>query len=374
MALTGRGRGQISPLFGRIAVKLGLSTPEAVAEALRTQEEIRSVGGTPPLLGRILVESGALNPEGVRRILEEVEKRSLVPEIPGVVDLSPALQGDRVLVYRGRLREDGRTVSIRVLRFGLADSEEEVDRFLDEIRTLSRLHHPNVVRVLGAGDIEGIPYVIEEHVLGPTLKLLLEEHGALPEERSLRIAREITAGLEHAHSLDIVHGALRPESILVPRLSGARVTDFCLLGCDAAGFDPGHPGFDALLYLAPEQFQRHGHPSVRSDIYAVGAVLFHMLTGRPPFRGGYREVLRQLLRRPAPDPKVLAPSISEASALLVRRLLAKDPGARPESMGALAGELAAVENDRAREAPLRPEGSSLPDRLRPRRRASRLRD
>jgi len=351
----------ISPLFGEIAMNLGYASPTEVMDALCFQNEERSRGRTPPRIGRILMDRGVLDAERVARIMEEIEARTRTLELPGFLTLELVERDATTLHFRGSTIGTRKTVVIRILRFGLAESPDDTERFLAEAGTLSRLDHPNVVRVLATGELEAIPYLVLENVVGPTLENRVEEAGALTEEEGLDVLQQVAAGLEHAHRADVCHGSVGPDAVLLPRIGPVKVTNFALFDWCSFASARGAARLDSPWFLSPEQASRSTRATVTSDVYSLGATLFFMLTGHPPFRGGYLEVLRQHRKRPAPDPRVHAPGLSAATADLVGRMLAKRPEDRPRTMEEV---IRRARRPEAGDAPA-PETPTVPDRLRP---------
>jgi serine/threonine protein kinase len=336
-----KARHSISPLFGQVALHLGLVTSDQLLEALYEQEEQRTLGQNPMRLGQILVAKRHLEREDVNRIMREVEERTKTLVLPGFPSLELVSRNAHAMLFRGQAVGERRMVLIKILRFELAEIREDVERFVNESRSLDRLDHPNVVKVLHVDDLEGIPYLVLEHIMGPDLGMLLEEEGPLDHAKARKIAGEVVAGLAHAHSVGIFHGAIRPSAILIPRVGGAKLTDFAI--CDwGVARDTRSQELTAPFYLPPEMLRPAARPSVKADIYSLGVVLYEMLTGRPPFKGDYREVVRQHLRRPVPDPRVLCPSMNPRMGRLCMRMLAKSPDDRPASVTEVGEEIAAL--------------------------------
>ncbi len=321
----------ISPLFGEIAMNLGLCKPSHIVDALCLQEEQRGSGQNPERIGQILIQGNHLTPEEVRRIMEEVENRTRTLELPGYDSLEFVSRDSTTQLFRGVELGTRRTVAIKILRFGLAEAEEQQQRFLEESRRHSLLDHANVVRLRHSGDLEGIPFLVLDYVLGPDLRLHIEEHGPMTEAEALDCVIQVASGIQHAHENGIFHGALRPEAILLPRQGGAKVTDFAIPDARDLGEGVTRTRLTTPFYIAPEQFRSGSLPTIRSDIYSLGTLFFYMLTGRPPFRGSQAEVVRQHLKKPAPDPRVLVPGTSRASAVFCQQMMEKVPERRPES-------------------------------------------
>ncbi|MHC4861189.1 MAG: serine/threonine-protein kinase [Planctomycetota bacterium] len=326
----------ISPLFGEIAVELGLCTANQVIDALCIQEERSTHGRQADRIGQILIELGALTAANVTGVMEELDSRAVAIEIPGFQELSLVSRGDSTLKFHGRIARKSHTVVVELLRFGLAESAESLKCFRVNSLSLTRLDHPNLVQTLGVGEIEDIPYLVTERVSGPDLKGLLDEGDTLPQDRALQVLRDVARGLSHAHARKVLHGALRPAAIHLPRTGGAKLAGFSLTGWPSSVTTRFTTRVRMPHYSSPEEV-RGEESSARSDIYSLGATFFHILTGRPPFKGRYKEVVRQHLRRPAPDLRVLAPGIGDGVARLLTRMLEKDPGRRPSDMLEVSG-------------------------------------
>ncbi|MEN8149817.1 MAG: serine/threonine-protein kinase [Planctomycetota bacterium] len=345
-------------------MNLGLAAPTEIMDALCFQNEQRSLGNTPPRIGRILMDRGVLGPDDVARVMEEIEFRTKTLLLPGFQSLELVERDATTLQFRGTTIGTRKTVVIRILRFALAESPDDTERFLSEAETLSRLDHPNVVRVLATGELEAIPYLVLENVVGPTLENRVEEDGPLAEEDALSILAQAAAGLDHAHRADVCHGSVGPASVLLPRIGPVKVTDFALFDWCSFASAQGTARLEPPWYLSPEQARKSTRATVTSDVYSLGATLFFMLTGRPPFRGTHLEILRQHRKRPAPDPRVQAPDISKSTANLVARMLAKQPEDRPRSMEEVIRLARRSEHGTSETA----DDPILPDRLRPGRR------
>jgi len=356
-----RNRYAISPLFGETAMNLGLATPTEVMDALCFVNEEQSLGRWPGRIGQVLIDRGVLDLDDVTRIMEEVEVRTRTLELPGFTALDLVKRGHTTLQFRGVTIGTRKAVLIRILRFGLADSQEDTERFLSEAKTLSRLNHPNVVKVLSSGELEAIPYLVLENVTGPTLRGQLDKSGPMPEKQALDLLIQVAAGLDHSHSVDVFHGSVRPDAILLPRIGPAKLTDFALFDWGSFAAALGAARLDSPHYLSPEQARKSTRATTASDVYSLGATFFHVLTGRPPFRGAYIEVLRQHMKDPAPDPRTHAPRLSKETARLVEAMLAKDPQDRPHTMADIVSFVrrAPVVNEKSKNA------AGLPGRLHP---------
>jgi len=256
-------------------------------------------------------------------------------------------QGAVGTVFKARQRSMDRLVALKVLRPSLAGDAAYVERFWHEARAAARLHHPNIVLAINAGEDQGFYYFAMEYVEGHSVGLLLKA-GPLEERHALEIALQVARALDYAWSKErIVHRDIKPGNIIITPDGTAKLADLGLAHeasldeedeLTAEGKIVGTP-----FYIAPEQILRRTDLDVRCDLYALGASLFHMLTGRPPFEGpDAKAVLPRHLHEPVPDPRQLRPELEEGTARVVCRLLAKAREDRYPDAKALVADLEAL--------------------------------
>jgi serine/threonine protein kinase len=231
-------------------------------------------------------------------------------------------------------QSDGEVLAIKVLHLELVRSVDAMTRFQRELDAIERLDHPNVVRGLGHGTLgDGRPYLLLEYIEGPSLREVLHERGALPPAEMLTILEPLCDALHVAHLAGLVHRDVKASNVILARRGGAIrpvLLDFGLVKLtDEVG--PGLTSSRSMLgtpaAMAPEQM-RGQSVDARTDIYALGLLAFHMLTGQPAF-GGAPGVVQSYLQvhgpRPRPSAKVdIDPAIDEP----VARALAPEPAAR----------------------------------------------
>lgn len=237
-------------------------------------------------------------------------------------------------VWRARRESDGEVVAVKVLHLELVRSVDALTRFQRELDAVERLDHPNVVRGLGHGTLpDGRPYLILEYIEGPSLREVLHERGALPPAEMLSILQPLCDALQVAHEAGLVHRDVKASNVILARRGGVVrpvLLDFGLVKLvDQVG--PGLTSSRSMLgtpaAMAPEQMK--GQPvDPRTDIYALGLLAYHVLTGQPAF-GGAPGVVQSYLQvhgpRPRPSAKVdIDPAIDEP----VARALAPEPSAR----------------------------------------------
>jgi eukaryotic-like serine/threonine-protein kinase len=256
-------------------------------------------------------------------------------------------------VYRARDRKLDEIVALKVLRRELVDTPGMLERFRQEVRLARRVTSPHVVRTFDLGEHEADHFLTMEFIDGQSLARLLDA-GPLPLAEVLRIARATCDGIAAAHAAGVLHRDLKPDNILVAKSDRIAITDF---GIAHAQADPGTTG-DGFIgtpaYMAPEQIEAKATIGPAADLYALGAILFEMLTERRPFPGSDPfAVALARLRQPPPDPRTLRP-VPDALAELVVCCLARDPAGRPAGASALALMLDELADLPARTAPPRP--------------------
>jgi WD40 repeat protein/tetratricopeptide (TPR) repeat protein len=277
----------------------------------------------------------------------------LPAELPGFRQICEAGRGGMGTVYRAVQVGLDRLVALKVLSAGRAPDPDELARFQREILALARLHHPNVVRIYDVGDHEGVPFLVMEWIEGGDLSRRLRE-GPLPVREAAEIARPLARALQAAHDRGIIHRDLKPGNILLANDDGdssgasARLTpkvgDFGLAklvedgegSLTANGMALGTPG-----YMAPEQTGLVGSvpQGPASDIYGLGAVLYEMLVGRPPFSGGSRaETIHQVIAGDIVPPRRLRPAVPRDLETICLKCLERDPGRRYPTALALADD------------------------------------
>lgn len=242
-------------------------------------------------------------------------------------------RGGMGVVFRAVEVALNRAVAIKLMLPTLLADDVAQERFLREARAAAAIKHPNLVTIYAVAETDGLPYLVSEFVEGGTLADKIKEHGRRPIDESIRISQQILAGLTAAHSAGILHRDIKPSNILLDAATGeAKITDFGIARHEhdatltMTSNMVGTPGF-----IAPEIFGKStAHADQRADLFSVGCVLYMMCAGVPPFAGN--TVLDTLQRAATSEPRDLRqirPATPKWLAMLIRRLMSKDPDDRP---------------------------------------------
>src|SRR5487761_617907 len=238
-------------------------------------------------------------------------------------------QGGMGVVWEAEQAGTGRRVALKLLSPRLKPTAENVDRFLREGKLAASLSHPRSTFVFGAGQQDGQPYIAMELMPGQTLKDMLDREGPLPVERAVDCILDVIDGLEAAHAQGVIHRDVKPSNCFLDSEGRVKVGDFGLSKSLVSGAELTRTGafLGTPQFAAPEQV-RGGAVTPATDVYAVGATLFCLLTGRGPFIGDAVAVIAQITSDRAPPLRSLRPGAPRTLQRIVSRTLEKDPGRR----------------------------------------------
>lgn len=232
-------------------------------------------------------------------------------------------------VYRADDLKLGEPVALKFLPGNLASNPEWYQRFLDEVRSARTVSHPNVCRVYDVGEVRGEPFISMEYVDGETLSSLLSRIGRVSLRKATELGQQLCAGLGAIHDVGLLHRDLKPSNLLIDSKGQLKVTDFGLAvtgevrGYQAAAGTPG--------YVAPEAIAGQ-ESTARSDIYALGLVLFELFTGVPAYKpGGGVDLIKEQQQKDPPAPSTVAPEIRPSTEKVILACLERSPADRPAS-------------------------------------------
>jgi eukaryotic-like serine/threonine-protein kinase len=231
-------------------------------------------------------------------------------------------------VYLARDQLLGRQVAVKLLQHRFAEDQEFVERFRREASSAAGLSHPNVVSIFDRGEWDGTYYIAMEYLPGRSLKTIVREQCPLDPAAAIDIVVQVLRAAGFAHRRGVIHRDLKPHNVILDEEGRAKVTDFGIARAGASDMTLTGSIMGTAQYLSPEQAQGHA-VSQASDLYAVGIVLYELLTGAVPFDGetAVTIALKQVSVAPLP-PSVLAPGVPAELDAVVLRALAKDPAAR----------------------------------------------
>jgi serine/threonine protein kinase len=249
--------------------------------------------------------------------------------------------GGMGVVYQGWDERLNRSVAVKTLKSELTKEPAFCERFVREARAVASLSHPNVTQIYYIGEEEGRPFFAMEFLEGKPLDALLREEGKLAPSRATEVIRQAALGLKAAAARGVIHRDIKPSNLVLTKEGVLKVTDFGLAkmvvadsGLTLTGEVLGSPN-----YLAPEQAS--GAPAdLRSDIYSLGATLYELLTGRPPFDGPTPvSIILKHVREPLRSPRQFSPDLPVPLVTLTQRMLSKRPEDRPKDYDTLLREM-----------------------------------
>ena len=255
--------------------------------------------------------------------------------------------GGMARVYLGVQREIGSRVAVKILSEKCAEDPDLVERFFAEARAVNLIAHENIINIIDLAMLDdGRPYIVMEYVEGVTLTRAVRG-GRAPLGGVVRVIADVLSAVSAAHEIGIIHRDLKPDNILVTAKGHAKVLDFGIAKLASLPFTAARTVTGALLgtpaYMAPEQINGARDVDAKADIYAVGAVLFHAVTGRSPFAGATMfDIMRAQLEEQPPSPRELRPDLPIAIEQVIARALAKDPANRFDSAAQMAAALDAA--------------------------------
>ena len=252
--------------------------------------------------------------------------------------------GSMGVVYRGRQIALEREVAIKVLPKTLAQDASFIARFIREAQIIAGLNHPNIVHIYDAGQQNKLLYFVMEYIQGPTLSNLIYLDGTIPQHLALEYAAQIADALDAAYKeRDVIHRDIKPENLMLNRWGKIKVMDFGL--ARATGHQPitvARTLVGSIYYASPEQVWGYTLDN-RSDVYALGVVLYEMVTGQRPFTGrSMPELTQAIVSGPVRSPRMLNDEISPELERIILTAIARDREERYEDAGLMAQELRAL--------------------------------
>ncbi len=322
-------------------------------ERLATREEMTACesiwskqheGADRKSLVQVMIEQQAITPNQARRLMQAAAGPQ--NQITGYQLLERIGQGSMGIVYKARQISMNRLVAIKVLAPRFAQNREFIERFKREALLAAQLSSGNIVQAIDVGETNGIHYFIMEFVEGVTVQHELEKGRVFDEKEALQVGVQIGQALEHAAKRGLVHRDIKPANILLGKDSVAKLADLGLarMTSDLSTIksETGR-SVGTAYYISPEQIRGADDVDVRSDIYSLGATIYFMTTGRPPFPGAtIAEQLQSHLHDPLVEPHYLNQKLSKGFGELIGYMMAKDRNNRYRRPADLVADMKSV--------------------------------
>ncbi|MHC4202535.1 MAG: serine/threonine-protein kinase [Planctomycetota bacterium] len=365
-------------LFGRLAVEREYVAQEQLDEAREAQERGAEAMGVRMPMAQILVSKGLITKDQAQDLANAVAVQTGEASIvAGYEVVSKLGQGGMGAVYKARQVETGQYVALKILPPSLA-SEAMVKRFQREADVTSKLDHEHIVGCVefGFDKRRKCHFCALEFVEGEDLGKRLKRTGAIPEGEAVGIALQIARALQHAHANGLVHRDVKPENIMITPAGASKLLDLGLArpaNMEATRFTQSGMFVGSPYYASPEQALGNRDIDTRADIYSLGATLYHMVTGTPPFAGStVMEVLQKHVHEKVPWPADVKPELSDGVCRAIARMMAKKPEERHQDPTGLIRDLDALAAGREPEIGLAPlDDSSVAPAVKPRARRPR---
>jgi serine/threonine-protein kinase len=334
---------------GRVVVETGLATRSEI-DFCREQQK-QSSDPNQRSLADLLVENNFITVNQAKRIRLTVEERKS-SQIPGYQLLGKLGKGAMATVYKAKQTSLDRIVAVKVLPRRSSENIEFVERFYKEGKAAAKLAHNNIVQAIDVGSTpDGFHYFVMEYVEGKTLYDVMQpppigEGRAFSEQEALDIAIQIADALHHAHQRGLIHRDVKPKNILLTPQGTAKLTDLGLARAaddkEAAESEAGK-AYGTPYYISPEQIRGDVDIDFRADLYSLGATLYHMVTGRPPFDGETPSaVMHKHLKEKLTPADHVNTSLSAGIGEIIDVAMAKDRDERYRSTEDMLEDLEAV--------------------------------
>ncbi|MCZ6787782.1 MAG: serine/threonine-protein kinase, partial [Planctomycetota bacterium] len=332
-------------LFAEHVLRRGFATEEQVQECLKILDRIKDEMQLEETLGAILVKRGYIAKAQAHAVESAIhpQKKEAANQIEGYRLLARIGAGAMGSVYKAEHLKLHIPVALKVLRVDLASSPTQVERLKREAQLAAKLDHPNVVRSLDVGESNGFHYFAMEYVEGTTVREAMRRR-PLKEKEAIRIVRDVARALEHAHARGIIHRDVKPGNVMITPDGTVKLTDLGLArGQEPSELTLDHAAIGTPHYIAPEQARRGADATSKSDLFSLGASLYHMVTGKPPFFGeSLGEIFQRVLSCNFDPPESLQPDLSIDTTYVIHRLMRGNPRERYAGATELIADLDAI--------------------------------
>ncbi len=334
-------------IMGRMVVDQFLCTETEVRHCI---EEKKTHSPEDPItLEQLLLDKQFVTNTQIKRLRDLIrESKDVSSQIPGYKILGKLGSGAMAVVYKAKQVSLDRTVAIKVLPKKFVQKSDYVERFYKEGRLAAKMNHNNIVQAIDVGEVGGLYYFVMEYVEGKTLHDDLAKGKIFNEDEAIDLILQLVSALGHAHAMGLVHRDVKPKNIMINKNDIVKLADMGLAretsDIKAAKNEKGK-AFGTPYYIAPEQIRGLMDIDGRADIYALGATLFHMVTGRVPFEASTpSEVMKKHLKESLTPPDHINTALTAGISEVVEVMMAKNRDERYRNMEDVMGDLKAVRN------------------------------
>ena len=342
----------IDSVLGKIVVDSELCTGKEVSDCMEFLKA-QAKKGNPQSLAEALLAHKYITKSQIRRVTKKIEDTRPTQRIPGFQILEKLGSGAMATVFKAKQISLDRMVAIKVLPRRLSKNPEYVERFYKEGKAAAKLNHRNIVQAIDVGESGGYHYFVMEYVKGKTVYDDLSKDGVYTEAEALDVIVQIAEALAHAHSCGLIHRDVKPKNVMITEEGVAKLADMGLAreatDVEAAQMEAGR-AYGTPYYIAPEQIRGEIDIDFRADIYSLGAMFYHMVTGKVPFEAPTPSaVMHKHLKEQLVPPDHINKGLSVGLAEVIEVMMAKDRNGRYKGVKLLLEDLHNIQNG---EAPL----------------------
>lgn len=332
----------LDTLVGRLVVEQGLATDDEVSHCIEQVREDRNQRS----LAQILIHHNYVTERQIVRLKQIVEAQRSGQKIPGYKVLGKLGEGAMATVFKAKQLSLDRTVAIKILPRKFSSNPQFIERFYAEGRAAAALNHPNIVQAFDVGKAGEYHYFVMEYVDGRTVYDDIVKHKRFSENEAIDIVAQVAEALQHAHERGLVHRDVKPKNVMISADGVVKLADMGLARAisdkEAAEAEAGK-AFGTPYYISPEQIRGEINIGPPADIYALGATLYHMVTGNVPFDGkNPSAVMHKHLKAELVPPDHVNPKLSAGIGEIIEMMMAKSPKARYQNCRDLLLDLRAV--------------------------------
>jgi serine/threonine protein kinase len=335
----------VDTLVGKLVIDQGLATPEEVQHCLEKARQLREENNQASLV-QLLVNNEYVTKRQIARLRQLIEAERSGQKIPGYKILGKLGAGAMATVFKARQLSLDRDVAIKVLPRKFTQNPQFIERFYAEGRAAAQLNHPNIVQAYDVGKAGDYHFFVMEYVDGRTVYDDITKHKRYSEAEAIDIVIQTAEALQHAHERGLIHRDVKPKNIMINREGVAKLADMGLARAisdkEAAEAEAGK-AFGTPYYISPEQIRGEMSVGPPSDVYSLGATLYHMVTGNVPFDGkNPSAVMHKHLKAELVPPDHVNPKLSAGISEVIEMMMAKDPGKRYQTSKDLLVDLRAI--------------------------------